>query len=208
MVGGVEPKELEPENLEFKRMFTGMGWSQPQIARELGITSGAVSRYLSGEICPKRSVLRLLAEIAGDRLNLPGEEVSASRTRGPRWMTDWETEIVQLLRGFQPEKRTKAIAAIKALIDALSPPRNSQRRQPRAEGSPKQPPDPVPSSDELVEIFAGDITGGITATPSSGAGGTSEAHPHRSSASASTGGRSRKRPAPDRIGTGTADKDG
>lgn len=120
MVGGVEPKDVSPENLEFKRLYVAYGRSQPETARAIGVTSGAVSRYLAGLIRPKRPVLRILADLAGEPLNLPGEEEpSRTRNQGARWLTDWESEIIGVLRALAPERRRMAITAIRDLVRAL-----------------------------------------------------------------------------------------
>lgn len=191
MVGGVDATELEPENLEFTRMFAGMHCSQPEVARLLGITSGAVSRYLAGKIRPKRSVLRLLADLTGERLNLPGEEASQqARTQGPRWMADWEAEIVRILRTVDPEQRQRAIAAIRDLLQALGP---KSRKKPK----PPDRPDPLPTFEKSLEIFAGDIISGPSAKRAASGGeptGEDSAHPGAAAQSAAGAAKSPRRP--------------
>lgn len=102
-------------------MTSSAGWHQARVARELGITTGTVSRYWSGETIPSVPVLRLLANIVGEPYEEAGGAYRPTAMRdGPRWLEDWETSILTDLRRLTPAARRRVIAALREILDAMS----------------------------------------------------------------------------------------
>ena len=108
-------------NFEFRRLVTGAGWHQARAARELGLTTGTVSRYWSGEAKPSVPVLRLLSQLVGEPFIDQEVEYRPSALRdGPRWLEDWEVDVITDLRRLSPEPRRKVIRALRDLLEAAA----------------------------------------------------------------------------------------
>lgn len=109
-------------NAEFCRLLTNSGWHQARAARALRLTTGTVSRYVSGEIRPSLTVLRLFSQLLGERLLIPGEQDPDPHALrdGPRWMEEWEVDALAVFRRLSPEARRDAVRAFRALADALA----------------------------------------------------------------------------------------
>lgn len=110
-------------NFEFRRLVTGAGWHQARAARELGLTTGTVSRYWSNEAKPSVPVLRLLSQLLGEPFTDEAAEYRPSAMRdGPRWLEEWEADVITDLRRLAPEPRRRVIRALRELLDAASRP--------------------------------------------------------------------------------------
>lgn len=109
------------ENDEFLRLLANSGWNQARAARELGTTTATVSRYVTGKIVPSIPVLRLFAERLGETLLLPGSPYSAtSLGDSPRWLANWESDAIYLLRRLDPEPRAKLIEAVRSMVESMA----------------------------------------------------------------------------------------
>lgn len=115
---------VDQRNTEFIRLLRSSGWHQARAARELGLTTGAVSRYISGEIKPSLPVLRLMADRIQEPLLLPGEEGNPAEWRdgGPKFLESWEAGIIAELRRLERPAREKVIGALRDIIDAVAKP--------------------------------------------------------------------------------------
>lgn len=168
-------------NAEFQRLWALSGWRQAQVARELGVSTATVSRYASGEIEPSTPVLRLLA----DRLNVPliidGEDYRPNSLRdGPRWLQDWEVEVITALRRIEQPDRERVIRAMKELAAVIV---SAQARTKTRRPTGYRRDDPLPGLVETIEEAADRLKDasppspappmfGVTAVPISG-------HPQR-----------------------------
>lgn len=115
---------LDIHNQEFVRLLAASGWHQARATRELGLTSGTVSRYVAGKAKPSLPVLRLFAERISEPLILPGESGKPSEWRegGPKFLETWEARIIASLRRLERPARERVIDAIDDIIDAVSKP--------------------------------------------------------------------------------------
>ena len=190
-------------NDEFSRLLGNVTWSQKETADRLGIHPTVIWKYQHNKAQPSLTVLRLFSLLSGSPLTLPGEDRITLNDKA-RYLTPWEEEIGAVLRPMDTETRTLLIRAIAALVGALGTRKVPRRRK----GASDHPPDPVPSSDQLVKLFAGDIMAGATATPAAGASVPGAGRPRRSNAAASAAGPLRKPGAPVRIDTEAEDRDG
>lgn len=115
---------MDQRNSEFIRLLSSSGWSQARASREIGVTTGAVSRYLSGEITPSLPVLRRFADVLQEPLLLPGESGGLAEWRdgGGKYLEEWEADIIASLRRVDRPARMKVISAIRDIIDAVAKP--------------------------------------------------------------------------------------
>lgn len=106
---------------EFDRLLDRSGWTNARAARELGLTPSVVTQYRKRRTAPSLTVLRLFAEILGERLLLPGESGQHSALRdGPRWLEEWEADALHALRRFEPHRRREVIRAIGTILEAAA----------------------------------------------------------------------------------------
>ncbi len=125
---------MHESNAQFVDLLVKSGWNQARAARELGVTTASVSRYVSGKMAPSLPVLRLFA----DRLQLPltiygGMEEGIRANDGPRWLTDWEEEVLATLRRIPSDFRPMAVKAIKDLTEACAQISAKAPRKPKAQ---------------------------------------------------------------------------
>ncbi len=150
-------EDHEPMNdrcAEFQRLHVASGWNQARTARELGLDPSSVSFFLQGKATPRLTVLRLLAGLIGDRVLLPGEAQQASVLRdGPRWLEDWEADVVTVLRRLEPGARKRVISAVREIIEATAAP--IKYREPKTEKT--ATPDPIPPAQQIVEAMSRDL---------------------------------------------------
>jgi transcriptional regulator with XRE-family HTH domain len=110
---------VDTTNAEFRRLLSSSGWTQSRAASELRVEPGTVSRYVSGEIRPSETVLRLFAEILGERLILAGEVIPASLHHASRHCEVYETRLLDSLRKIPPESRRRLCDAVAMIADAI-----------------------------------------------------------------------------------------
>lgn len=123
--------DMDALNQEFLRLLSSSGWSQARAAEELRLDAATVSRYRGGTITPSETVLRLFAEILGEKLVLPGATIPPSTKTGPRHLEAYEAKALDALRQLAPDHRRRFCelisqmselgAAIKCHPDAPSP---------------------------------------------------------------------------------------
>lgn len=112
---------MDALNQEFLRLFAVSGWNQARVSRELHVSSGTVSQYVSGETRPSLTVLRLLAELVGDTLRVPGvTPAPANRTFPPR-LDPRERALVDALRDCPSEQRRQLLEAFATICRTTRP---------------------------------------------------------------------------------------
>lgn len=150
----VDGKEPTPLQAEFARLWQASRWKRrAHAARQLGVSPSTIGRYLDCSIEPSLPVLRLFADLLGERLNLTGESPRARRlSDGPRWLEEWESDVVQSLRRLPPPARQQVIRGLTEILEAVSP----SVRYPRSTVG-----GPVGSGAVPVEEVARDIVSGL-----------------------------------------------
>jgi transcriptional regulator with XRE-family HTH domain len=109
-------------NQEFLRLLTSSGWKKARAAAELHVDPSAVTRYVNGEARPSLTVLRLFAEIIGERLLVgSADDVPTALREGPRHLEAWERDLLDRLRRIEPSRRRPAIEALGQFLDAFAP---------------------------------------------------------------------------------------
>lgn len=118
-------------NDQFVSLLAASGWHQARAARELGLTTATVSRYVSGKQTPSLPVLKLFASILGSSLTIYGGDgdPAAPMRDGPRWLSDWEENVLNQLRRLEPENRQRVVHCISELIDCMRPPVSYRSQQ-------------------------------------------------------------------------------
>lgn len=110
---------MDELNQEFLRLLTSSGWKKARAAAELHVDPSAVTRYVNGEARPSLTVLRLFAEIIGERLLVGrADDVPTALRDGPRHLEAWERDLLDRLRRIEPAKRRSAIEALGQFLDA------------------------------------------------------------------------------------------
>ena len=169
---------VHPHCDEFLRLKESAGWDNARAAQELALHPTVIWKYITGKTVPSLTVLRLLSGLTGQPMILVGES-SPRFHDGPRWLEDWESDVITTLRRIEPEARKRVIRAITEMIDAIARGGPSYIR--RAAQKPKSPlptpapvPDPIPSAEMLARELAGDIIDAASARRSA-AGGAPDA---------------------------------
>ena len=109
-------------NQEFLRLLTSSGWKKARAAAELHVDPSAVTRYVNGEARPSLTVLRLFAEIIGERLLVgSADDLPTALREGPRHLEAWERDLLDRLRRIEPSRRRPAIEALGQFLHAFAP---------------------------------------------------------------------------------------
>ncbi len=112
---------MDELNQEFLRLLSSSGWKKARAAAELHVDPSAVTRYVNGEARPSLTVLRLFAEIIGERLLVgSADDVPTALRDGPRHLEAWERDLLDRLRRIEPAKRRPAIEALGQFLDAYA----------------------------------------------------------------------------------------
>ena len=103
--------------LRIKQRREEIGWSQPVLARNLGVTNGAVGAWEVGLKSPRRQMAHKLAHLLGVSMDwlLTGNEPEEVR----KAQTMAEAEAIALIRSLAPDKQEAALAMLRGLA---SPP--------------------------------------------------------------------------------------
>lgn len=141
-----------PMNDEFTRLQNGAGWDDVRAANKLALHKTVIWKYRRNKAVPSRTVLRLLSGLTGIPFTIPGEEPVRFHD-GPRWLEEWESDVITTLRRVEPKARKRVIAAIREMVDAMGPP----ARYVRPRKSPRGKSLNLPSAADLVRHFASDI---------------------------------------------------
>lgn len=137
---------------EFARLKQGAGWDNARAARELGMHSTVIWKYMTGKTPPSLTVLRLLAGLTSQPLLLEGEGRIKFHD-GPRWLEEWESDVVTVLRRLEPGARKRVISAVREIIEATAAPIRYHAPKP-AQPETK---DPIPSAQQIVEVMSRDL---------------------------------------------------
>ncbi len=167
-------------NDEFIRLRGCVDWGQKETADRLGLHPTVIWKYENNKAVPSITVLRLFSLLSGFPLTVPGEERMSLNDRA-RYLTPWEEEVVAVLRPVDAETRKLLIQALRALVEAAF----KKRAPRRGKGASDHPPDPIPSGEQLIRAFAGDIISDAVRKPSSAVVEKSSQRPPRSAAAAS-----------------------
>lgn len=127
-----EGDTVNEHNEEFLRLLRVSRWHQARAARELGLNTSTVSRYRSGETTPSIQVLRLFAGLIAEPLVIGGVS-SQQLSDGPRWLEDWESELIHQVRRIPPENRKRVVNAFREILDSTSPTTTYRGRPPKTE---------------------------------------------------------------------------
>jgi hypothetical protein len=89
-------------------------------AQELGLTSGAISQFVTGTARPKDTVLRLFRMLLGDATLYSEEHHPPSKTdRDLLPLEGGEMELVRELRKLDGNSRRKVLSSLKLLLTAI-----------------------------------------------------------------------------------------
>lgn len=110
---------MDPRNEEFIRLLEAAGWSQAKAARELHVSTAAISQICTGKNQPGRATLNLLKLIIAreqpNAVTFNEEMVEAGLAR-------WERELLEKLRPVPPAQRQRLLEAFEQMIRATKPP--------------------------------------------------------------------------------------
>lgn len=153
-------------NHEFARLQSSAGWDDSRTANELAIHKSVVWKYRKLETEPSLTVLRLFSGVTGIPLTLAGEEPVRFHD-GPRWLEEWESDVLVTLRRIEPRARRRVIDALREIVEAMGPaPRYSVSRK-RSAVDQRQ--DDLPTADAVVKTLGADLADGAAAPMPSGA---------------------------------------
>lgn len=137
---------MEATNEEFRAPLRRSQFSQADAARAMRLSTATISRYVTGEVDVPLSSLDHLSRIVRIPVSLPGEP-TLGITKGPRWLEEWQDEILELMSKIPPKARRHFILALGAMI-------NPSANEPG-----------IPSTEELVRQVAGDLIEKAEAKP-------------------------------------------
>lgn len=121
---------MEPENEEFARLVREAGWTQLQTAKELDLNRVTVNRIINGGQKVSKTVLRLLVELTGGAIHLPGE------THGSRTLSQGETmyratglehDLLQCFRQLRSDERNLLFETARQFVVAHAQPNDGVR---------------------------------------------------------------------------------
>jgi len=103
-------------NDEFRRLFERSGWTQAEAARQLDVTPGVVSQYLSGDTRPSGTTLKLLHVLVGDaalQLKAPLSR-SGGDVRLKKAVAELQRDVGRSLRKFRAAVGVSSSADVEA----------------------------------------------------------------------------------------------
>jgi transcriptional regulator with XRE-family HTH domain len=77
------------DSMELKKRLRGLGWSYAEAARQLGVSRGTISRWISGERRIPETAVRLIDILSRDRTAKQGIELAINET-GNLSPFEWE----------------------------------------------------------------------------------------------------------------------
>lgn len=113
---------LDPENQEFARLLEISGWSQVHAAQQLGLHRGTISQIVNGHQRVSRTSLRLLAELTGGSINLPGERIgSRMMSEGimPYVAEGLDAEMLRIFKQLPKDRREHAIQSLRYMLSTV-----------------------------------------------------------------------------------------
>lgn len=112
---------MDPLNKEFVSLLQISGWRAKRAAMELCLDPGTVSRYLSGDVKPSMTVLKLFGRLLGEPLRYVESNPPQPFEAQPLLDAD-EIRLFRQLRALHPQQRRRLLAAIGELVESLAPP--------------------------------------------------------------------------------------
>jgi transcriptional regulator with XRE-family HTH domain len=112
---------VDKQNLEFIRLLEKSGWTQAKAAEELGLTTGAISQFVSGIARPKTTVIRLFKMLVGDASGYSEVTQVSETERGLLPLDGSEVEFIREMRKMEPQARKKVVNSLKTLLSLLPP---------------------------------------------------------------------------------------
>ncbi|MBC8095743.1 MAG: helix-turn-helix domain-containing protein [Akkermansiaceae bacterium] len=109
----------DPLCQEFVRLLANSGWSQSEAARQLRLTSGTISQYMSGDTRPSPTTLLAFKCLIGDKLPLPGETKSVQLKDGPANLEEGEQTLFNELRRMEKPDRDAAVKHFRGLTELM-----------------------------------------------------------------------------------------
>lgn len=117
------------ENSEFARLLELTGWSHARAAKELFVDPATISRIVNQKQRVGMTMLRLLAELSGDSMRLPGLTVgsrglceSATQYRPE----PQESELLRIFKHLPKERRDALLQNARFMIPVVVPETKSE----------------------------------------------------------------------------------
>jgi len=118
------PLGVDPLNEEFSRLIDFAGWTQAHAAKELGLHPVTVNKIVNGKQRPSVTTLRLLSELSGGAINLPGEKLgSRMMTEGvvPYLAEGLEAELLRLFKQLPKDRRENLLQNARFMLSPVVP---------------------------------------------------------------------------------------
>jgi len=115
---------MDPENEEFARLLESSGWSQVYAAQQLGLHRGTISQIVNGHQRVSRTSLRLLAELTGGSINLPGEKIGSRMISDgvvPYLAEGLEAELLRLFKQLPKDRRDNLLQTVRFMLSPVVP---------------------------------------------------------------------------------------
>ncbi len=170
---------MGPENEEFKTLWDASGWqSHAEAARKLELSRSVVGRFLTGEVKPSASTLKLFKLILLNEN--PAALTGASlREEDTLELSEWEREVFRRLRALSVQDRETVLNAINAFVAGLParpPAKYASLRKRRVKSNsahdysggndPKKVPIPAEFEEDQQQMLREDAERKLSALPS------------------------------------------
>ena len=101
-----------------KRLCRDKKISMTQFYKESGITSSAMSQWVTGRTSPKQTTLSMVAEYLGTTTEylINGEKEQKEKTTQADGLTMEQKELIFLFQNLSPEQQEKVLAEVKSLL--------------------------------------------------------------------------------------------
>jgi transcriptional regulator with XRE-family HTH domain len=106
---------MDSNNIQFIAMVKLSGWSQAEVARQLGLTPGAVSQMFHGKTRPGPRTLHLFKMILTKQDHAAFKRFEKMPMLEPR-----EWEVIEYMRRLHQAQRERFFEALKLLVKAFS----------------------------------------------------------------------------------------
>jgi transcriptional regulator with XRE-family HTH domain len=112
------------ENSEFARLLELTGWSHARAAKELFVDPATISRIVNQKQRVGMTMLRLLAELSGDSMRLPGITVGSrgiSESATQYRPEPQESELLRIFKQLPKERRDALLQNARFLLPVVVP---------------------------------------------------------------------------------------
>jgi transcriptional regulator with XRE-family HTH domain len=117
----------DPLNIEFRRLLKKAGWTQTEAARQLSLTDGVISQYVSGETRPSMAIIKLFKLLIGDMTaGPPGHVLRDESSAAP--LEEWERDLVTEIRRMDAEKQRPFVSHVQGLAKLIPKKQVSYRK--------------------------------------------------------------------------------